>query len=71
MSRSFGINALVGYIRFVNESMMIRKRYTVGLENLPAEGSRYFIISNHQNTANDPINIIFALPFRYFLILHF
>ena len=65
MSRSFGINALVGYIRFVNESMMIRKRYTIGLDNLPAEGSRYFIISNHQNTANDPINIIFALPFRY------
>lgn len=65
MERHPAVNAIVAYIRFVNKSLMIRKRYTLGLENLPPEGSRYLIISNHQNTANDPINIIFALPFRY------
>ena len=53
------------YIRFVHEAIMIRHRYVVGSENLPAEGDRYFIVSNHQNTANDPLNIIFSLPRRY------
>lgn len=53
------------YIRFVHESTMIRRRYVVGQENLPAEGERYFIVSNHQNTANDPLNIIFSLPRHY------
>lgn len=61
----FGLQILIRYIRFINKYLMIRKRYTVGLENLPSEDERYLIISNHQNTANDPINIIFALPFHY------
>lgn len=61
----FGLKLLIAYIRVINKVLMIRKRYTVGLENLPKDGERYFIISNHQNTANDPINIIFALPFHY------
>lgn len=41
---------------------MIRKHYVVGLENLPKLGERFFIVSNHQNAANDPINIAFSLP---------
>lgn len=53
------------YIRFIHEGTMIRRRYVVGGENLPAEGERYFIVCNHQNTANDPINIIFSLPHHY------
>ena len=53
------------YLRLVHESLFVRHRYTLGLENLPAYGERYFIVANHQNTANDPLNIIFALPLNY------
>lgn len=50
------------YLRYSNNLMMTRKRYVVGLENLPALGEKFFIVSNHQNAANDPINIAFSLP---------
>lgn len=50
------------YLRYSNNLMMIRKHYVVGLENLPELGERFFIVSNHQNAANDPINIAFSLP---------
>ena len=52
------------YLRFVHEQLMVRRRYTTGLEKLPKEGERYFIVCNHQNTANDPLNIVFSLPLR-------
>lgn len=54
-----------GYLRLINETLFVRRRYTQGLEHLPAYGERYFIIANHQNTANDPLNITFALPLHY------
>ena len=44
---------------------MIRHRYTVGKENIPAKGEKYFIACNHQNAANDAINIAFAYPVDY------
>ena len=44
---------------------MIRHRYTVGKENIPAKGEKYFIACNHQNAANDAINIAFAYPIDY------
>ena len=44
---------------------MIRNRYTVGKENIPAKGEKYFIACNHQNAANDAINIAFAYPVDY------
>ena len=53
-----------GYLRFMHEQLMVRRRYTTGLEKLPQKGERYFIVCNHQNTANDPLNIVFALPLR-------
>lgn len=52
------------YIKFVHDTFLLRKRFVLGQENLPKEGSRYFIVSNHQNTGNDPLNILFALPFE-------
>lgn len=51
-----------GYIRYTNNVMMTRKRYVEGLENLPPIGQQFFIVSNHQNAANDPLNIAFSLP---------
>lgn len=65
--KRFLFEVFKAYIRYVHEAVMVRRRYVVGQENLPPEGSRYFIISNHQNTANDPLNIIFSLPRRYYL----
>lgn len=50
---------------FMHEAMMIRHRYTINIDNLPKDGEKYFIVCNHQNTANDPLNIMFALPFRF------
>lgn len=50
------------YLRYTNNLVMTRKRYVIGLENLPAIGEPFFIVSNHQNAANDPLNIAFSLP---------
>ena len=53
------------YINLINSTLMIRNRYTVGKENIPAKGEKYFIACNHQNAANDAINIAFAYPVDY------
>ena len=52
------------YLVFVHEALLVRRRYTIGMENIPKEGERFFIVCNHQNTANDPLNIVFGLPVR-------
>ena len=52
------------YLKFIYEQLLVRHRYTMGLEKLPQKGERYFIVCNHQNTANDPLNIVFSLPQR-------
>ena len=57
--------ALKSYLRFLHEGLMVRHRYMLGLDKLPLPSERYFIVSNHQNTANDPLNIIFNFPIRY------
>ena len=53
------------YINLINSTLMIRHRYMVGKENIPAKGEKYFIACNHQNAANDAINIAFAYPIDY------
>ncbi len=50
------------YLKQVHDTLLLRKRYVFGQENLPKDGDRYFIVCNHQNTGNDPLNILFALP---------
>lgn len=52
------------YLKQVHDTLLLRKRYVFGEENLPKDGDRYFIVCNHQNTGNDPLNILFALPQR-------
>ena len=39
------------YLRFMHEQLMVRRRYTIGLEKLPKEGERYFIVCNRHLTA--------------------
>lgn len=52
------------YIKLMHDRLLYRKRYNIGLENLPGTDERYFIAVNHENTGNDPVNIAMALPFR-------
>ena len=54
-----------GYLRLINETLVVRHRYTIGMENLPKKGEKFFIVCNHQNTANDPLNIVFTLPLSW------
>lgn len=63
--KHFGYFLFKAYIKFMHEALMIRRRYTINLDNLPKDGEKYFVVCNHQNTANDPLNIMFALPFRF------
>lgn len=56
---------LKSYLRLIHESLLVRRRYTLGIEKMPKPGERYFIVCNHQNTANDPLNIVFSFPIRY------
>ena len=56
---------LKGYLRLMHETLLVRHRYTLGLENLPGKDEKYIIVCNHQNTANDPLNIVLALPLNY------
>lgn len=51
-------------LRPAHDNLLLRRRTVVGRDRLPSEGERYFIACNHENTANDPLNIIFALPDR-------
>ncbi len=41
---------------------MMRNRYTIGKEYIPSREEKFFIACNHQNAANDAINIAFAFP---------
>lgn len=53
------------YLRLIHETLLVRNRYVIGRERLPKYGDRFFIVCNHQNTANDPLNILFSLPLSY------
>lgn len=48
------------YARFMNRHLMYRVEY-IGKENLPALGEPCMIVSNHQNCANDPLNLLLGL----------
>lgn len=53
-----------GYIKLIHDTLLLRHRYVEGMEHLPKPGERFIIACNHQNTGNDPLNIVFALPFE-------
>ncbi len=49
------------YVRFLVSHVMQRHIYYLDKENLPALGEPCMIVSNHQNCANDPINLLLGL----------
>lgn len=57
-----GLFCFKWYIRLINDNLMLRHRYTIGKENIPSREEKFFIACNHQNAANDAINIAFAFP---------
>lgn len=48
------------YVRFLNEHLMYKMHYQ-GKENIPAKGELCMLTSNHQNCANDPLNLLLGL----------
>ena len=58
---SLGYRAYKHYVRFMLEHLMHRHMYYLNRENLPPLGEPCMIVSNHQNCANDPINLLIGL----------
>ena len=48
------------YVRFLNEHLMYKMIYQ-GKENIPAQGDLCMLVSNHENCANDPLNLLLGL----------
>lgn len=57
-----GYTILKKYLRLFHDHLLLRGRQVVGGNRLPSAGESFFIACNHENTANDPLNIVFALP---------
>lgn len=57
-----GYTILKKTLRPFHDHLLLRGRKVVGGQNLPRRGERFFIACNHENTANDPLNIIFSMP---------
>lgn len=57
----WGYRAYKHYVRFMSEKIMYRHVYYLNKENIPALGEPCMIVSNHQNCANDPLNLLLGL----------
>lgn len=57
---SWGYRVFKHYVRFMNEHLMFKMIYQ-GKENIPAEGELCMLTSNHQNCANDPLNLLLGV----------
>ena len=57
---SYGYRLFKHYVRFLNEHIMYKMIYE-GKENIPPQGELCMLASNHQNCANDPLNLLLGL----------
>lgn len=54
------------YFKLLNDKLLYRKVYLLGKENIPNDGDRLMVVSNHQNNANDAIGLILAFKNKQF-----
>ena len=54
------------YFKLLNNKLLYRKVYLLGKENIPENGDRLMVVSNHQNNANDAIGLILAFKNKQF-----
>lgn len=57
---SYGYRIFKHYVRFMNEHIMYHVIYQ-GKQNIPPMGELCMLVSNHQNCANDPLNLLLGL----------
>ncbi len=55
-----GFRLFRAYVKWFNNTLFFKKIYINGAENLPKKGEGALIVSNHQNSMIDPLQIIFA-----------
>ncbi len=60
----WGYRIFKSYVRFYNDHLLYRHSYYIDKENLPPLGEPCLIVSNHQNCANDPLNLLLGLENR-------
>ena len=57
-------NAFKSYLSFLHDKVYYKNTYTINKENIPADGTSLLIVSNHQNTLNDALGILFSIRDR-------
>ena len=68
MQKEFGIGYQLGktYFRLAINGIFYRRYYSLGKENIPAEGTPVLVAMNHQNALNDALGVFFAKNDRKF-----
>lgn len=56
--------ALKAYLRFLINTCYYDRTYVIGAENIPSDGTPVLIASDHQNSLNDALGILFAINDR-------
>ena len=65
-SASWPYRIFKAYFKLLNNKLLYRKVYLLGKENIPGNGDRLMVVSNHQNNANDAIGLILAFKNKQF-----
>ncbi|MDR1405830.1 MAG: 1-acyl-sn-glycerol-3-phosphate acyltransferase [Prevotellaceae bacterium] len=58
-----GYRLFKSYVRFYHDKLYYRKTWSVGAENVPAQGP-LLIVSDHQNSLNDALGLVMAIKTR-------
>lgn len=61
---NFAYSIFKSYLRFWHDHIFYTQTYTLGKENIPADGTPLLIVSNHQNCLNDPLGVLFSFRDR-------
>jgi 1-acyl-sn-glycerol-3-phosphate acyltransferase len=56
--------AFKSYLRFMINTCYYDRTYVIGAENVPKDGTPLLIVSDHQNSLNDALGILFAINDR-------